>query len=98
MMPISALVSSLSTIALHYKLRGTPGEDHFWLVSGSLIMAMNPYTVYFIGPINHKVRFPEKSEDEKDWGELLSKWLYYHRPRALICAALFGVTVYKLVK
>ena len=101
MMPISGLLSSLSSIALHYKLRGTSQEDHFWLLSGSLILAMNPYTIYYIGPINSKFRFADESEftcDEETWSERLSDWLFYHRPRAFLCAGLFGITVYKLIK
>lgn len=101
MMPISSLLASLSSIALHYKLQGTTQEDKFWLLSGSLILAMSPYTIYYIGPINSKFRFAEESElsrDEEAWSERLSDWLFFHRPRALLCAGLFGVTVYKLIK
>ena len=101
MMPISALIGSLSSVALHFKLQGTSEEDKFWLISGGLMLAMNPYTLYFIGPINSRFRFAEEAEwsrDEDKWSERLSDWLWYHRPRTWLCAALFGITVCKLVK
>eukprot|EP00111_Clytia_hemisphaerica_P011642 TCONS_00034213-protein len=101
MMPISALLSSFSSLALYFKLRATPNKDQFWLMSGSAMLSLMPLTIYYIGPINAQFRFAKEEDfeqDEEKWNGLLSDWLFYHRPRALLSMALFGVAVYKLVK
>ena len=101
MMPISALLTSFSSLALYFKLRGTPNQDQFWLISGSAMLSFMPVTIYFIGPINAQFRFAKDEDFEQNqekWNGLLSDWLFYHRPRALLSMALFGVAIYKLVK
>lgn len=98
-MPLSCIAHSATALCLYYKTRGTDMEDRFWLVSGVTMLAMIPYTVKFIAPINGQFRKePEPTFDDSDekWRNLLSDWLTFHTPRAILGFTLFSIGVYKL--
>ena len=98
-MPICSLLSASSSLAVYLKTRGTFMEDSFWLFSSGIMFALIPYTNLLIGPINLQFRVKDEEFDGDDdkWAELLSDWLTFHTPRALISFALFTVGVCKLV-
>ena len=99
-LPLSSMICGASSIALYASEYGKPGEDRFHLATGMLMIALIPYTMKFLGPINDQFcREGETYEgNDKKWADLLSDWKKWHFPRVVLCGSLFAVSVYKLVK
>lgn len=99
-MPLSQIISCTSALAVYIKTYRTPKHDAYWLASGGLMLAMIPFTIAVVGPINIQFRNDEEtfSGDEQKWSDLLSEWLTFHTPRSVIAMSLFSIGVYKLVR
>ena len=98
-MPLAVMVSSGCSFAAYFTTRGTVMEDTFWLASGGLMIALMPYTIAFLAPINGEFIISKDenfADDDRKWSGLLSDWLTFHTPRAVISFTLFSVGVYKL--
>jgi uncharacterized membrane protein len=69
------------------------GADYLWLVGGILLVAVVPFTLLVIMPINKKLLAPDLDKDSDDARDLLTKWNRLHAVRSLLSLIAFLIFV-----
>lgn len=97
--PALSVISSVAGLVVFYKSYGSRDEDKFYLISPLVTAGLIPYTVMLLLPINKHFLAPGETfegTDEK-WRVLMKDWSKWNLPRAVVCASMFSLAVYKLV-
>jgi uncharacterized membrane protein len=69
------------------------GANYLWLVGGILLVAVVPFTLLVIMPINKKLLAPDLDKDSDDARDLLTKWNRLHAVRTLLSLSAFLIFV-----
>jgi hypothetical protein len=101
---ISTAIAGAAGIAHATRIQGAPFDRNLWFVAGSTFLAVIPYTLAIIQPINRKILDDNKkvksgSESQIDTAtkkELLDKWAMFHLVRTVGTVAGFGAMIYGL--
>jgi uncharacterized membrane protein len=100
--PIFTAIAGAAGIA--HAIQGAPFDRNLWFVAGSTFLAMIPYTLVFIAPINLKIINDNKSvksgsESQINTAtkkELLDKWAMFHLVRTVATFTGFGAMIFGL--
>jgi len=68
------------------------GEEITWLVAGLVILALVPFTLIVIGPVNARLLAPDRDPGSAETRRLLEQWGRLHAIRAAV--ALVGTVIY----
>jgi uncharacterized membrane protein len=69
------------------------GANYFGLVGGILLVAVVPFTLLVVMPINKKLLAPDPDKDSGDARDLLTKWNRLHAVRTLLSLSAFLIFV-----
>ncbi len=77
-------VGLLSSIAAWFR-----GATIWWVIAGSLLGAVIPFTLIVIAPTNKKLLNPELNRRASETARLLARWALLHGVRSVVeCVAL----------
>jgi hypothetical protein len=82
----SALIATGTSLGLYY----LKGERH-WLIAGSLMSTIIPYTLIVIAPVFKKLLDEKLDKDAKESQELLAYWGSLHNLRSIVSLAALVV-------
>ena len=82
--PLLAAVGFLSAVAAWLM-----GASVWWLVGGVLLVAVIPYTLIVVFPINNKLLDPAIDKDPDLARRLLVRWGRLHTPRSVMSVVTF---------
>lgn len=88
----TAILSGASAIAAHYLQKDKPADMPLvWLVSGCVMVAIVPYTVAAMLPLNNQLVDPTVCITEgKSWMQKsLKRWFKLHNVRTVVSVAAF---------
>lgn len=97
----TAILSGASAIAVHYLQKEKPIEMPLvWLVSGCLMVAIVPYTVVTMIPLNNQLMDSKQCLAEgKVWmNKSLKRWAKLHNVRTAVSIAAFTGMLVALVQ
>ena len=82
-----SLVAAGSTLTAYY----LKPDDQKWLVAGSLVLTILPYTMLFMMPTNWQLLDPQVNKESAQTKALLQKWGYLHAVRSLISLVVLAL-------
>ncbi|GAB9472384.1 hypothetical protein Gpo141_00009563 [Globisporangium polare] len=97
----TAILSGASAIAVHYLQKEKPIEMPLvWLVSGCALVAIVPYTIGMMIPLNNQLMDPTICHTEgKVWmNKSLKRWAKLHNVRTAVSIAAFTGMLVALVQ
>jgi len=105
-LPILSLIAGTAGIAHGIRIVGTPFYRNLWIIAGSTFLAIIPFSIGFIMPINRTIIDDNKlvksgQESQINLGtkkELLDKWTTFHLVRTVAVMASFSTMVFGLTR
>ena len=100
----ASVVAGVAGIAHGIRIAGAPFDRNLWIIAGSVLLGLTPYTVIFLFPTNHRiiddnkqVKLGKESQISLTTKkELLDKWAALHFVRTVGGFACFGAMIYGL--
>jgi uncharacterized membrane protein len=72
------------------------GEDSAWLLGGSLLLAVIPFTLIVIFPVNKELESPSLDVSSKAAEQLLRRWGALHAVRGALSLVAFLIFLFAL--
>ncbi|CAF1347957.1 unnamed protein product [Adineta ricciae] len=99
-----AAIAGVASIAHATRIHGSPFDRNLWIIAGTTFLAIIPYTLACIAPVNNAIIGDNKSVDAGNESkinvgakkDLLDKWAVLHLVRTVGSVASFGAMVFGL--